>query len=104
MNDKFGLSQKSFQSILLTLDAFPEIEEAKIFGSRALGNFRKGSDVDIAIYGQNLRIDTALNLSAILNERLNIPYNIDVVAPEFLTNQNLYEHIKRVGQPFYPQK
>jgi len=102
MNTNFGISDKSYQVILEALQSFPEIEEAKVFGSRALGNYQKGSDIDLAIYGCKVSEKTALNLSALLNERLNIPYEIDVVAPAYLTNNSLNEHILRVGKSIYP--
>ena len=104
MKNKFGIYEKSFSLILDTLSQYSDIDKALIFGSRAKGNYKKGSDIDIAVYGNSLDNNRALDLSAALNERIPSPYFCDVVAPEFLENQNLIEHINRVGIVFYEKK
>ena len=104
MKNKFGIYEKSFSLILDTLSQFYDIDKALIFGSRAKGNFKKGSDIDIAVYGEEMDKNRALDLSAALNERIPSPYFCDVVAPVFLENQNLVEHINRVGIVFYERK
>jgi predicted nucleotidyltransferase len=101
MNNKFGISSKSFSLIIETLRQFEDIDSVKIFGSRALGTFKNGSDIDLAVIGKDLQESTAMNLSAELNESLPIPYFVDVVAPQNLTNRNLIDHIERAGVVFY---
>tara|TARA_R110002050_G_scaffold176775_1_gene309745 strand:- start:6269 stop:6592 length:324 start_codon:yes stop_codon:yes gene_type:complete len=96
-----GISEPSFEVILNVFKDFPEIESAVLFGSRALGTFKKGSDIDIAIYGPNLTPQTSLSISSKLNESTPIPYYIDIVAPKFLDSTSLIEHIKRVGKIIY---
>lgn len=83
------------------LTEFDTIDRVTIFGSRAKGNYRKGSDIDLAIYGKGLLRQTALDLSARLNERTPIPYFVDVLAPDLLNDLALIEHIQRVGAVFY---
>jgi len=101
MNNQFGISDKSYNLILEAICSFKDIEHAEIFGSRAIGNFKQGSDIDIAIFGEHLQEFTAMDLSAKLNESAPIPYFVDVVAPEFLNNENLKDHIECVGVSFY---
>jgi predicted nucleotidyltransferase len=101
MNNKFGISSKSFSLIIETLRQFEDIDSVKIFGSRALGTFKNGSDIDLAVIGKDLQESTAMNLSAELNESLPIPYFVDVVAPQYLTNRNLIDHIECEGVVFY---
>ena len=101
MNNKFGISDKSLKLILDTISCFEDIDSVMIFGSRALGNCKKGSDIDLAVLGENLQESTPMNLSARLNESTPIPYSVDVVAPQYLTNQNLIDHIERAGISFY---
>ena len=67
-----GISEQSFETILKAFKDFSEIESTVLFGSRAIGSFKKGSDIDIAIYGQNLTpqsvkhfISTKMHLSPI---------------------------------------
>ena len=46
-----GLLDRDIKYIRKALEKYDEIEKAVIFGSRAMGNYKKGSDVDIAIDG-----------------------------------------------------
>jgi len=61
MNNKFGLLDSDIEAIVRTLIAHSKVECALIFGSRAKGNFRNGSDVDIALKGPGLDFDTLSN-------------------------------------------
>ena len=104
MNNNFGIANNSFSLIITVLKEFTEINSARFFGSRAKGDFKKGSDIDIAIYGENLSKDTSFNLSAKLNENTPIPYFVDVVAPKYLSSDNLIDHINRIGITFYTKE
>ena len=72
--NQFGISEKSFHLLNQALIRFPQIEETVIFGSRAKGNYKTGSDIDIAIKGKNCSPKIAWDLNAYLNEELPIPY------------------------------
>ncbi len=95
---KFGISEKSFKLILKTLNEHPEIEKAIIFGSRAIGNYKTGSDIDLALYGENLTRTIVDEVNSELNERLPIPYFIDVINYAEIKNKDLKEHIDSVGK------
>lgn len=43
---------RDIEYIKKALIKFNEIEEAVVFGSRAMGNYKKGSDIDIVIIGE----------------------------------------------------
>ncbi|MEW4901747.1 nucleotidyltransferase domain-containing protein [Clostridium tetani] len=45
-----------------------------MFGSRAKGNYKPGSDIDIAIYGENINLDILSKLNSILEEKSPMPY------------------------------
>ena len=49
-----GLLDRDIKYIRKALEKYDEIEKAVIFGSRAMGNYKKGSDVDIAIIGKDV--------------------------------------------------
>lgn len=100
MKNEFGLSEKSFELIKETLTRFDEVHEAIIFGSRAMGNYKKGSDVDIALKG-NLKEDTLLKISVILDQELPLPYFFDIVDYDSLANQGLKTHIDEDGILFF---
>ncbi len=99
--NNFGISYKSWEMLLNTLKSFNEIERAVIFGSRAMGKYKSGSDIDIAVYGKNVDVEITLNLSAKLNENTPTPYFYDILSGDALANPDLREHIKRVGKEFY---
>jgi predicted nucleotidyltransferase len=101
--DRFGISKLSFCRIQRVLRDFSDIERVVIFGSRANGTCRKGSDIDLAIYGQHLQSTTAWQLETELNERIPIPYHVDVVAPQYSSHTELKAHVDRVGKVFYEQ-
>jgi predicted nucleotidyltransferase len=60
---RFGLEENDINIICSYLSKYPEIEKATIFGSRAKGNFKKGSDVDIALYGRKVTLDTVTSVN-----------------------------------------
>jgi predicted nucleotidyltransferase len=94
---KFGLLDADLSEILLVLESFPEIREAKIFGSRAKGNHHPGSDVDIALVGEQISLDVVAKVHFILEEQSKMPYLFDVVDYTHLAAGALREHIDRVG-------
>lgn len=96
----FGLSQNDLVSICSLLKLFPEVEQAVMFGSRALGSYKPGSDIDIALFG-NIESGTILVISSQLNEEMLLPYFFDVLHYNELTNPELKDHIDRVGVVFY---
>ncbi|MDK2919775.1 MAG: uncharacterized protein PWQ37_2508 [Candidatus Petromonas sp.] len=98
---KFGISKKSFEYIIYALSKWPTIEKAAVFGSRAMGNYKRGSDIDLAIYGANITSETVNELSVMLNEELPIPYYFDIVHYDSLKNDSLKIHIDTYGKLFY---
>jgi uncharacterized protein len=104
MNDVIatsGISEKSLEIICGALRAFSAVEEVIVFGSRAKGNPKNGSDIDLALRGSGVTPTLALEISAILNERLPLPYFFDVLSYDHIENPDLKDHIDRVGKPLY---
>ena len=100
MNSAFGLKESDLEKIISIIKDHPEVEEALIFGSRAKGNFKKGSDVDIALKG-NLSFHNLSRINFELNEETDMPYKFDVLNYDAIKNTDLIEHINRVGIKFY---
>ena len=92
----FGLRQSDINYILDAIKKFPEIEKAVIFGSRAKGNYKHGSDVDIAIHGKKVTFDTISALHSMLEEQGPLPYFFDIVDYTHLNHKELKDHIDRV--------
>ncbi|ABR46965.1 DNA polymerase, beta domain protein region [Alkaliphilus metalliredigens QYMF] len=97
-----GLKEDDLKYIINVIKDFDEIEKAVVFGSRAEGSYKRGSDVDIAIYGEGVSFDTISTLKAKLEEEGPLPYFFDVVDYYNLENQDLKEHIDRVGKVIFP--
>lgn len=93
----FGLTDRDIELIIQAIKNFDEIEDASIFGSRAMGNYKKGSDVDIAIMGKEVTRETEAGLSDLLNDIYPFPYFFDVLHFEHIKNEKLVEHINNVG-------
>ena len=97
----FGLLQRDMDYIKECILEFPEIEAVIIFGSRAIGNYKKGSDVDLAIIGKEASRDTIIKLSDGLNERYPLPYFFDVLDYKEIDNDKLKEHIDSEGKMLF---
>ncbi len=88
-----GIEEKYLNIIIKEIQKNPRIEKAKIFGSRSKGNFKATSDIDIAIYGVNLKTFDEDELMYILNEESDLIYFVDIVNYETLENDKLIENI-----------
>lgn len=99
MSNPFGIGERSFALLEKAIAEFSEIEGAKIFGSRAMGNYKEGSDIDLALMGEEVSDRTVLRLSTYLNEEAPIPYKVDVVAYVLCANEALKRHIDEYGVP-----
>lgn len=100
----FGLKQKDIDQISSVLRGFDAVLQALIFGSRARGNYKKGSDIDIAIKGDGIGYSIVSEIAYLLNDETLMPYFFDVVHYNSITNENLIDHIDRVGVVFYEQQ
>ena len=89
----FGISPKSYELILSTISSIPEIEKAAIYGSRAIGNYKKGSDIDVVLFGNNLTQEILLKLKVKLEHELPIPYFFDLTHYESISKPELKKHI-----------
>ena len=98
----FGIPVKSMEMILNALASKPEIEKAAIFGSRSMGNYKNGSDIDLVIYGDQITAEIQNQLSIELNEKLPLPYYFDIIHYETLKHEGLKQHIDQFGKVFYP--
>jgi predicted nucleotidyltransferase len=100
---KFGLSLDTIDKINGVFCRYPEIEQVIIYGSRAKGNYREGSDIDITLKGENVNNNTLSKLKMEIDD-LNTPYLFDISIFNTLVSNGLIQHIDRVGQILYTQK
>jgi len=100
---QFGLDQSDIKDIVAILKENRKVQKIIIYGSRAKGNYSKGSDIDIALKGQNLHTNDILNLSVELDD-LDLPYKIDLVIYDRIEEKSLKEHIDRVGVGLFERR
>ena len=100
----FGLRGSDMVIVLAILKEFPQVQEALIFGSRAKGNFRNGSDVDIAVKGPGLDLEIVSAISYRLNEETSLPYKFDILDYQSFHNPELTDHRNRIGVSVYKRK
>lgn len=93
----FGLQPSDIKYIKEQIALFPEIQKVKVFGSRAIGNYKEGSDVDMALCGENISLDTLSQLKSKLQEEGPLPYLFDLVHFETIENDALKRHIDEFG-------
>ena len=96
----FGLPEKLINAFNEIFASYSEIEKVIIYGSRAKGNFRNGSDIDLTLVGENITEDIKSRVWLDLDE-LNSPYLIDISVLHSLKSESLLEHIQRIGKEFY---
>lgn len=100
---QYGLKENSIERIKQIFAAHPEVRQAILYGSRAKGNYKPGSDIDITLYGEGINLDI-LNAISIEIDDLLLPYMIDLSIFSHIKNEELIDHIRRVGKVFYEQK
>lgn len=94
---KFGLSEKIYDEIKNIVNKYNKYQ-FKIFGSRARGDYKANSDIDIAVFGHVSERDEFLILNEL--DLINMPYTIDVVFMEKIKKQSLIDSILKEGVDF----
>ena len=95
-----GLSPATLAKIIPVLAQCPALEKAVLYGSRAKGNYRAGSDIDLSLFGDALSYAHLGQVEAQLDE-LMLPYSFDLSLFGQIDNPDLLEHIGRVGLVIY---
>lgn len=98
---KYGLSDQTLQKIHDVFVQYPQIEEAVLYGSRARGDYKNGSDIDLTLHGGDSLTHTILSkIANDLDDQL-LPYTIDLSIFNHIRNPDMIEQIERVGIVFY---
>ena len=100
---RFGLPESAIEQIGAIFASHREIERAVLYGSRAKGNFKPGSDIDLTLFGTDLTHELLLDLLVELDDLL-LPWMIDLSLFASLNHPALQEHINRVGVVFYQRQ
>lgn len=99
----YGLKDETIVNIQNVFSSFPEVERAILYGSRAKGNFKQSSDIDITIIGIDMNLNVLNQIEWQLDDLL-LPYTFDISIFHHIKNVDLIEHIERIGVLFYEKK
>lgn len=97
---EFGLSEATLLVVRGILERHPAVERAIVYGSRAKGNHKVGSDIDLTLVGSELDPTILADIANDLEES-DIPYKVDLSILERIGNPKLVEHIGRVGKVLF---
>jgi predicted nucleotidyltransferase len=98
---KYGLSDRALNTLQALFRKYTGITKVILYGSRAMGNYKNGSDIDISLETDDtFKQDDLLHLMSDLDDS-DLPYFVDCSIYKDLQNENLKAHIDRVGQVFY---
>ncbi len=101
---KFGLNEATIERIRAVFAKYPQIEKAVLYGSRAKGNYRNGSDIDLTLFGgADLTLDVLHKIMAEIDDLL-LPYTIDLSIFNTISDRDVVEHIQRIGVTFYEKQ
>ncbi len=92
----YGIEDIDMKRIISILKSNKKVSDALLFGSRALGSFDPGSDIDIALKGIELKLNDIIELKISLDD-LFLPYKFDIINFNHISEPNLLDHINRVG-------
>ena len=96
----FGLSNETIDRIRSVFALHPEVRRAILYGSRAMGTHRNGSDIDLTLTGKDLNLRILARIETELDDLL-LPWQIDLSLRRQIQNPSLRNHIDHAGAPFY---
>jgi predicted nucleotidyltransferase len=100
---KYGLETEDVERIIAVIALFPGVERAILYGSRAKGTYREGSDIDICLSGRDLNLSVVNTIMQSIYD-LNLPYFFDFSIYHRISDPSLLEHINRAGITLFDAK
>ena len=100
---KYGLTEKTIEQIRAVFSKYLTVEKATLYGLRAKGTHKTGSDIDLTLHGAGLTLKILYEIENELDDLL-LPYQIDLSFFEQISNPDFIDHSQRVGLVFYEKK
>ena len=97
---RFGLSDTVIKELQDVFRRHANIKKVLIFGSRSKGNYRAGSDIDLAVIGNDIEYNLLLSILCEIDD-LELLYSVDLLDYQKKRGTPIGDHIDRVGQVFY---
>jgi len=98
-----GLTTKEISGIKAVFSKYQQIEEVLIYGSRAMGNFKPASDIDLTLKGKSIDLSLQTKIEFDLDD-LMLPYKFDISIYDKITNLEFLDHINRIGKEIYKRR
>ncbi len=96
VRNKYGFTEFEMNEMEKVFQKFP-VEKVILFGSRAMGNFKQFSDVDIALVYEKDDYSIVSKVKGELEEETQLPYFFDVLDLKTISSEELKEHIRVKG-------
>jgi len=100
MEHNTGLTKKIIERVKAVFEKYVQIEQVLLYGSRAMGNYKPTSDIDLTLIGQNIDLSLQTKIEFDLDDLL-LPYKFDISIYDKIINPDFVEHINKVGKEFY---
>ncbi len=98
---KFGLKESTIRQIQSVFARYPQVKKATLYGSRAKGNYKTGSDIDLTLMGgEDLTLKVLYRIMDEIDDLL-LPYTFDLSIFQHISDPDVIEHVQRVGVVFY---
>lgn len=101
---RFGLKETTIAEICGVLAKYPAVEKATLYGSRAKGNYKNGSDIDLTLHGgDDLTLHVLFRIMDDIDDLLQ-PYTMDISIYANIGDPDVVEQIQRIGVTFYEKE
>lgn len=101
--DSSGLTKEEIAGIRALFSKYQQVEEVLIYGSRAMGNFKPASDIDLTLIGRDIDLSLQTKIEFDLDD-LMLPYKFDISIYDRITTPEFLDHINKVGKEIYKRK
>ena len=98
---EMGITEKELLEMLSFIQCHAEVHKITVFGSRAKGNFKVGSDFDLVLSGKRITSKLINHIDYQLNEESTLPYYFDVLNINKISSQTLLQHISEEGKTLF---
>ena len=96
----YGLSDDTVRDLCSIFRRYKNISKVIIFGSRAKGNYRPGSDIDLALVGDGIDCREIMCILDDIDDT-GLLYKVDLLDYASISGNPIGRHIDRVGKIFY---
>ena len=101
--DRSGLTKEEIAGIRAVFLKYEQVEEAVLYGSRAMGTHKPASDIELTLKGKEIDLTLQTKIEFDLDD-LMLPYKFDISVYDKISNPELLDHIERVGRKLYKRK